>query len=307
MTHPADEPIVVAVIPTFRAPEELRGHVDDVLAQVRSVVLVDDGTASTHALGIDDPRVMVIELPENGGIARALNVGFAAARESGATHVLTLDQDSWIPEGYVRRALLELDEALARGEHAVGAVPSSAGGTGVVLDRDGHPFDPIQAGQVVRLDVYDRVGPFDESLFIDAVDSEYTLRAWHEGFRYLLVPGADIGHELGTLVPITVFGRHLTLGGRPRHLLYHAPFRTYYMVRNSVVLSRRYGQERPSWTWRRTRLLSSMILGGLLVAGDRRAQLLALRHGIRDGRAGIGGRIPDELMSRLSRLGRKAR
>jgi rhamnosyltransferase len=175
------------------------------------------------------------------------------------------------------------------------------------MDRDGHPFDPIQAGQVVRLDVFDRVGPFDESLFIDAVDSEYTLRAWRAGYRYVLVPDSDIGHELGTLVPLMFLGRHLVLGGRPRHLLYHAPFRTYYMVRNSVVLSRRYGRERASWTWRRTRLLSSMIIGGLLVAGDRRAQLVALYRGIRDGRAGIGGRIPADLMARLTRLGRNAR
>ena len=306
MTDTPIEAVVIAVIPTFRAPEGLRGHVSDVLTQVRSVVLVDDGTASTVALGFEDPRVHVIELPENGGIAKALNVGFTAARDAGATHVLTLDQDSWIPDGYVRRALAELDSALTRGKRPVGAVPSSAGGTGVLLDHDGHPFDPIQAGQLVRLEAYDRVGPFDESLFIDAVDSEYTLRAWREGFRYVLVPDTDIGHELGTLVPLTVFGRPLVLGGRARHLLYHAPFRTYYMVRNSVILSRRFGRERTMWTWRRTRLLSSMIIGGLLVAGDRRAQLLALRHGIRDGRADVGGRIPASLVSRLNRLGRKA-
>ncbi|MDQ0647753.1 rhamnosyltransferase [Microbacterium natoriense] len=305
MTPTTSAPVVIAVIPTFRPPDALRDHVSDLLTQVHSVVLVDDGTASTNGLGIDDQRVEVIELPENGGIARALNVGITAARASGATHVLTLDQDSWIPEGYVERSLAVLSEALRRGEEPVGAVPSSAGGTGVVLDRDGRPFDPIQAGQVVRLEVFDRVGPFEEALFIDAVDSEYTLRAWQGGFRYVLVPGTDIGHELGTLVPLTIFGRQLVLGGRPRHLLYHAPFRTYYMVRNSVILSRRYGRERRSWTWRRTRLLSSMIFGGLLIPGDRAAQLLALRRGIRDGRAGITGRIPDELMSSLARLGRK--
>lgn len=306
MMHPTGES-VVAVIPTFRAPSELREHVMALLSQVQAVVLVDDGTASTQTLGISDPRVTVIELPDNGGIARALNVGFATAREAGATHVLTLDQDSWIPDDYIDHALLALKSAASRGEQTVGAAPSSAGGTGVVLDRDGHPFDPIQAGQLMRLDVFERVGPFDESLFIDAVDSEYTLRAWHGGYRYVLVPGADIGHELGTLVPLTIFGRHLTLGGRPRHLLYHAPFRTYYMVRNSVVLSRRYGRERPAWTLRRTRLLSSMIIGGLLVAGDRRAQLLALYRGIRDGRAGIGGRIPDDLLTRMNSLGRTPR
>ncbi|UGS28089.1 glycosyltransferase [Microbacterium resistens] len=305
MTQSTTDVVVSAVIPTFRAPEALRERVPELLAQVQTVILVDDGTATTSALGIDDPRVEVIELPENGGIARALNVGFDAARTRGATHVLTLDQDSWIPEGYVERALRALSDAIRRGEEPVGAVPSSAGGTRVVLDREGVPFDPIQAGQLVRMDVFDRLGGFDETLFIDAVDSEYTLRAWQHGSRYVLVPDSDIGHELGTLVPLTVFGRRLVLGGRPRHLLYHAPFRTYYMVRNSVVLARRYGRERRAWTRRRTRLLTSMILGGLLVAGDRRAQLLALREGIRDGRAGVGGRIPDELMTRLRRLGRK--
>ncbi|WP_144877211.1 glycosyltransferase [Microbacterium sp. 1.5R] len=304
--HPGGS-TVVAVIPTFRAPDELPERVRALLTQVSAVVLVDDGTASTAPLGIAGPLVDVVELPENGGIAHALNVGISVARDRGATHVLTLDQDSWIPEGYVGRALAVLAEAAARGERTIGAAPASAGGTGVILDSVGRPFDPIQAGQVVQLDVFDRVGPFDETLFIDAVDSEYTLRAWREGYRYVLIPDTDIGHELGTLVPLTIFGRQLVLGGRARHLLYHAPFRTYYMVRNSVIIAREYGRERPAWTRRRTRLLTTMILGGLLVAGDRRAQLVALARGIRDGRAGIGGRITDGLQARLRRLGRETR
>ncbi|WCM56348.1 glycosyltransferase [Microbacterium sp. EF45047] len=305
MTDPAGRAVVAAVIPTFHAPEALRDRVDRLLEQVDLVVLVDDGTATTSTLGFEDPRVRVVELEDNSGIAHALNVGIDLAHEYGASHVLTLDQDSWVPDGYVSAAMEALAGSIAAGENPVGAVPESAGGHAVLIDADGHPFDPIQAGQVLRMEAWKRLGPFEESLFIDAVDTEYTLRAWRSGSRYVLIPHTDIGHELGTLVPFTVFGRQLVLRGRRRHLLYHSPFRTYYMVRNSVILHRRYARERRRWMWRRNRKLASMILGGFLVAGDRRAQFLALREGFRDGRREVGGRIRSDLAARLALLGRK--
>ncbi|MGN8024969.1 glycosyltransferase [Microbacterium sp. 22242] len=307
-TPPVEKPAMVfAVIPTYHPSPELRDRVLALLSQVAGIVLVDDGTASTSTLGMDDKNIHIIELAENSGIAHALNVGISAAKAAGATHLLTLDQDSWVPDGYVKEALEALQVALAAGQNPAGAVPESAGGHAVLREPDGQPFDPIQAGQILRTEVFDRLGPFAEELFIDAVDSEYGLRVRASGCSYVIVPNSDIGHELGTLVPLRVFGRHLVVRGRPRHVLYHAPFRTYYIVRNSLLIRARYGKAFRAWFRKRDRKLSSMLVGGILGAPDRRAQLLALRQGFVDGRGGVTGRISPALNARLADASRRAR
>ena len=46
--------------------------------------------------------------------------------------------------------------------------------------------------------VFNIVGGFDESLFIDGVDNEWCWRAWHKcGLRSFIVEDAEIGHMLG--------------------------------------------------------------------------------------------------------------
>ncbi|KAA9152266.1 glycosyltransferase [Microbacterium lushaniae] len=289
--NPPGHERVVATIPVFRAPGDLPARVDALRQQVAAVVLVDDGSGSLPSPAFELPGVEQVALEENSGIAHALNVAVERARDLGATHVLTLDQDSTVPAGYVARMLAALRARAASGRPVAGAVPSSAGGAAVLRDMDDVPFDPIQSGQIIPVPVLDAVGPFAEELFIDAVDSDFWLRADALGYSFAVVDEAEIAHGLGELQPIRIFGRQLVLAGKPRHVLYHSPFRTYYMVRNSTVLNRRYAHHRPKWMRRRSRKMFEMVAGCIILAGDRRSQLRAVRAGRRDARRGVLGKI----------------
>ncbi len=279
-----------AVIPVFHAPEGLAERVGAIAEQVDLVVLVDDGSQSLHSLALASAHVLTIELEENQGIGSALNTGVDRARVEGATHVLTLDQDSSIPVGYVAELLRILDASTSTGMR-VGAVVPEYIQTQRVLVRDGFAFDPIQSGQLVPLSVIDEIGPFRAEFFIDAVDSEFTVRAEEYGYRFVIAPDARIGHALGDLVPLMVWGRQVVVAGKPRHVLYHSPFRTYYMVRNSVVLIREHGARRRAWMSIRTWKMAEMVIGCVLLSPDRGAQWRALSRGMRDGLAGVSGRI----------------
>ncbi|WP_294981352.1 glycosyltransferase [uncultured Microbacterium sp.] len=284
---------VIAVIPVFHAPPALAARVTALREQVDAVVLVDDGTHSTAALGLELPSLHIVEIAENSGIGNALNEGVQRARELGATHVLTLDQDSSAPAGYVEGALRILAASAASGVEVAAVVPEFVGGQRVLL-RDGFAFDPIQAGQLIPISVLDEVGPYRSDLFIDAVDSEFSIRAEEHGLRFVVAAGAQIAHELGELVPLTVFGRHLVIAGKPRHVLYHAPFRTYYMVRNSTILVRVFGRRRRRWMLFRTRKMAEMVVGCVVLSPDRGAQWRAAVAGLSDGLRGVTGRVSEE-------------
>jgi rhamnosyltransferase len=288
---------VVAVIPVYRAPDDLPDRVRRLATQVSHVVLVDDGSGSLPLAGVD---VEQIPLANNDGIAHALNIGIERARQLGATRVLTLDQDSAVPEGYVDELSRVIRSAEGRGVKVAAAVPAAAGGAKVLRTGDrmtAAPFDPIQSGQLLPVSTLDDVGPFAEDLFIDAVDSDFWLRADLRGYSFVVAESAEIEHGLGELRPVRVFGRHLVLGGRPRHVLYHSPFRTYYMVRNSALLHRRYGKSRRSWIRLRRRKMTEMVLGCIALSDDRGAQLRAVRAGFRDARRGALGKISRETLA----------
>jgi rhamnosyltransferase len=292
---------VIAVITVFNAPDDLQRRSVSLLEQLDGVVLVDDGSNSIGDL----PSVEGVErilLPENRGIAHALNVGVRRARERGATHLLLLDQDSEPPAGYVDLLMTRL----ASSDVPAVAVPEEVGDAPILRDRHtGEAFDPIQSGQLLPIEVYDRVGEFAERYFIDAVDSEFRVRAGSLGVPFLPVAGASLAHSLGDLVPLSVFGRPLRLRGRTRHVLYHAPFRTYYMVRNSVALWREQAPGHRRWMMRRSWKLAEMVVGCALLAPDAPDQVRAIVAGLADAVRNRSGRIPTATLHRVSRRRRR--
>lgn len=293
------EPVIIGIVSAYRAPGDLGGRLQALLRQLDRVIVVDDGSHSTAHLRELDPRIDVIELDVNAGIAAALNAGIARARTYAATHVVTLDQDSALAEGYVKDAAAHLDRLIQDGLRPAAVVPETFGSTRVVTDRRGVPLDPIQSGQLVPMSVFDQAGGFLDNLFIDSVDTEFTLRARSHGYEFFILPGSTLDHALGDQTPIRVFGRHLVVFGKPRHLNYHAPFRTYYIVRNGFALWRLHRRGNLSWLLRRTAAMVWAVTLSSALSPDRSAQFRAVRFGLRDAFRGRLGKIPAKDAARL--------
>lgn len=295
-------PGTIAVVSAYHPPADLGARLEALLSQVERVVVVDDGSSSARDLAFSNDRIELIELPANRGIAGALNIGIRRAEQLGATQVLVLDQDSVVPEGYVATCHADLRDAQDRGLRVAAVVPATVEGHVIsTIGVGDRPLDPIQSGQLLALSAVASIGPFDERLVIDAVDSEYTLRARRAGYELLTVPGADLGHSLGELSPLIVFGRHRSILGRPRYWRYHAPFRTYYMVRNGLALWRMHRRGNVVWLVRRTAYLVMDVTCTSIASPDRGAQFTAIRHALRDTLRRRLGRIPDDTLAAIER------
>lgn len=291
----------VAVITAFRAPADLAARALSLADQVEKVVIVDDGSQSLAALGLTDPRIDLLELPGNVGIAAALNRGIERAREFEATHIVTLDQDSALPAGYVAEAIEMLERLTAAGESPAAVVPARFGEFGAAsTGSPDHPHDPIQSGQVLPVAVFDAIGGFEEPLFIDAVDTEFTLRARSAGYEFWILPESRLDHSLGEQNPIIVFDKHLSVFGKKRHHYYHAPFRTYYAMRNGLALWRLHPRGHFLWLARRTAGLFWASFLAVALSHDRRAQFRAVRHGFADGMKMRLGPIPERTLAAIS-------
>jgi rhamnosyltransferase len=221
---------VLAVVVSFNGVATLRETVEALRPQVGEVCVVDNGSdaASAELLnGLERlPGVSVVRLGNNRGIGAALNVGVRRARETGRPWLLTMDQDSVVDGGMIAayRAALGQDPGLVSLTPQVGGAPSVG------------PTEPvgsaITSGNLVRVSVCEEVGGYDESLFIDAVDFDFSLRLRRAGYRIARVPAAAMHHQLG----------------EPRHVppllrgVYseHSPRRRYYISRNILYMAQRH-------------------------------------------------------------------
>ncbi|MCR5978976.1 glycosyltransferase [Gordonia jinghuaiqii] len=311
----------VAVIAAFEPSRELLESVEITLQQTDSVIIVDDGSPSLAASPQGAVRTVldecaaagatVLENPTNQGIAHALNRGVREALARGADTVLTLDQDTHLGPDYVRRAVDHL--ALAASLGVTDAMASPA-----FINDDVAPFwfaekgltlafEPLQSGLVISRGLFEKIGLFDEDLFIDCVETEFYLRARAAGGSALIVPGNRIRHSLGrsaTWTPPRPL-RWMLRGrgaGAAIEFTEDAPFRHYYIARNRSVMYRRYARTEPLWT--SASIAKDVIARGraMLIGTDRLSRVYLTAAGLRAAAKGETGRIPERTLQRAARL-----
>jgi rhamnosyltransferase len=243
--------------------------------------VVDDGSPDPVGRVID-PSAQVIRHDTNRGIAAGLNTGVHAALDSaGVRAVVTVDQDSEVPEGYVSSLMSTWAQAEEAGVRVGLVAPEHV--SGLPDQRTGRV--PVQSGLLIPAATLRRVGDFDESLVIDGVDDDFALRCLDAGLALVVAEGTHLGHRLGKSHDVTIAGRTITLTRS-------APFRYYYLTRNRIRLVRRHGRRHPWWSMRQL-LGAGRHLGLVLVFGPGRAdRLREAWRGTRDGLRGVQDGAP---------------
>src|SRR5574338_431740 len=255
--------VVVTYHPDVAVLERL---LRELLRQVAWVVVVDNGSRIAiqewlEMVFANDQRIEAVCLGSNFGIAAAQNKGIQRARQARADYVILFDQDSEPAPDMVSRLLSAAKQKLAQGVELGAVAPAYADSEAGILSG------------------FVRVG-----LFIDHVDTEWCFRVKAKGYRLFGVCSARMIHSLGNR-------RSRVWLFRWRSVPYHSPFRYYYMFRNSVLLQRRaYLPSR----WKQAdlfRCLRAMLFFGAF-SSQRGACLLMMLRGLRDGLAGVIGKMP---------------
>jgi rhamnosyltransferase len=295
----AGRPPVWAVIVSFNPDDTIVESVARLGRQVDGIVVVDNGSAAPgrgllEACARVAPVVAIIWNPENLGIARALNQGVAAARQSGAQWVLTLDDDSLIEDGYVAQ-MLETYDRCRRTNPArkIGILapryvykdkpaglaanpPAAAGGFRWLREA-------ITSGNLVRADVFAEVGPYRDELFIDYVDFEFCLRIRRSGYGILEADRAVLRHAMGSI-------RTTTILGIPVVYTTYSPVRRYYKTRNRVWCWKTFAVSNPAWVGQDVLLFVWEVAKIILTENALARQLRSVARGMADGLGNRTGR-----------------
>ena len=146
--------------------------------------------------------------------------------------------------------------------------------------RKGEILSAMTSGSMTPLTVFDQLGTFNESLFIDYVDVEFCLRIRRAGYCIVESPKAKLHHSLGRISGHRLLGHWFASTN-------HSAARRYYITRNRLwVLGKFIGD----WAWSRkeARALITETIKLLLVEGDRLKKLKSITLGTLDA---AGGRL----------------
>ena len=237
------------------------------------VIIVDNHSteiATLRQVAATSDKIHLIENDDNTGIAHALNQIFLHARQEGCEWVLTLDQDSVLQPNI----LVEYECYTSQADIGIVCPRIEDRNMGRQYARSDHGTEYIEqcitAGNLVRIEAWDKVGGFCEELFIDGVDFDFCLRIRQGGYRILRTNNVFLTQEVG-------HGRAIAL---PFHhqisILNHSPLRLYYMVRNYLYIGRKYHQ---LWFWSVD--LSKLFLIVILFEHNRRQKLRYMLLGVR--------------------------
>lgn len=239
---------VCAIVVSFHPSFDIVENIERLRAEFRRAIVVDntcDGESEgvlQHLERIDG--CSVIRNCKNLGIAAALNIGIRHALSGGVEWVFLFDQDSRICDGYLRAMLSTYRDVPDDRKVGILFPRYEDSRTEAVLPihrtSNGDVFTCMTSGSMIHANTLQRFGLFDERLFIDYVDVEYSLRLRGAGLKIVPSEKAILMHSLGRISGHAV-------GGKKIFVTNHSAKRRYYITRNRLVVMKRYLRQDSEW------------------------------------------------------------
>jgi len=290
-------PPVSAVVVTYQPDVLVLDNLRRLLRQIPAVIVVDNGSVGESAKVVEAAGNLAgIHLIRNGanlGIATALNVGIRHALQAGFRWVATFDQDSTIPDLYLADMFRAYNASPA--ETKVGMIvpgkcspQATLPGPAIVAENSlySYTLTAITSGSLVKAEAFPAAGLFDERLFIDFVDVDFCLRLREQGFRVLIAKAVTLAHELGDKQTCKRLGIRLSFRT-------HAVWRHYYIMRNRVLLYRRFFRVFPLWALFDAGLIMFDFAKMICLEDQTAFRLQTSVKGLADGLRGRTGRHVD--------------
>jgi rhamnosyltransferase len=202
-------------------------------SQLNKLYVFDNSSSSSMEVTKDlaDLKIPVefITTGTNEGISKRLNEAAHKAIQEGYDFLLTMDQDSSFELGVLEQYLQLVDDYDKDkvAQFGVNCDPKHIPISAIPFNAD----SLITSGTILNLAIFQKLGNFDEKLFIDFVDVEYSLRASYMGYQNVIFTNIIMKHAIGYLK----LGRSFKNFKKTLRIL-HTPIRVYYIIRNGLYL-----------------------------------------------------------------------
>jgi rhamnosyltransferase len=221
-------------------------HLNKTFASLKgfNIILVDNSCnvgieKKLQSLGSQNSNLKCVFMKNNNGIANAFNQAAMTAMNQKSKYILFLDQDTEIEDSKYLNKLVEEYHSI-NDSHKIGL------GCSFINAQTAKPYflkyklftrkyyansgvvevdSLITSGMLVDLEKFIQSGMFDETLFMDFVDMEWSQRVKHLGYKIYGTFNIKLFHPIGQTFKL--LNQSFPL---------HSPLRTKFMVKNLVIL-----------------------------------------------------------------------
>ena len=288
---------IAAIVVTYNPDEGLNKSTKSLIKQVDSIIMVDNGSNDEGKEIINKiknkygEKIEVIFNEENLGIATALNKGVKYALNNDYKWILTMDQDSCAEENMVK-IMLETYYAIDENERKdiLSLFPTFIDRGIESLDKNNENVKyeyvdaEITSGNLLKEEIFEKAGFFDDSLFIDMVDTDYCMRLNELGIKMIRISGAILNHSIGNSKQVKkLFGTFNTSN--------HSATRRYYMTRNRFYTWNKYKNLNSFTLNRDKKLFKKEFVKIILGEDDKLNKVKMVLKGYKDYKNGVRGKL----------------
>lgn len=241
---------VCCVIVTYNIGTSFYNCFNSIVNQVDKIVIVDNGSDKETLSVLKDlnknKKTHVIYNNSNLGIATALNKGIYYAIEKQYNWILTMDNDSEATKNMVN-SMLRWFENSENKENVVSIFPEyiekstiknrSECESKLIENNFEEIYFDNTSGNLIKAEIFNKIGKFNEDFFIDSVDHDFCLRIKQAGYRLVKVKGVKLLHSLGNTEIIKI-------GKKDIYCSNHSALRRYYINRNRHFMKDIYSDEK---------------------------------------------------------------
>lgn len=202
------------------------------------------------------PNVIYVDGNGNQGLAKPINQIAEKAMMMGYEWLITFDQDSVAEKGMLKKMIGYAESC--KDTSKIGIICPAVSKKVVKFEK---AYSKIsynkwiqQSGAMHNLKVLEKVGNYDEKLFIDQVDYEYCVRILSKGYKIVKVNDAILYHNVED--DNTQFIRK---HGRPLYVNKYSSKRYYYCVRNILYCTEKYKKINKQYYESQRRNLGSLL------------------------------------------------
>lgn len=215
----------------------LEENICNICMQVNKLILIDNSSKNIDEINkllTKFTDIVLVKNKENKGIAYALNQIGKISNDENADWFLTIDQDSICDKKLISE-YVKFVNVKGVGQITCNIVDRSFGNEGKYIETKYEEIEYcITSGTLVNVEAYNICGGFDERLFIDKVDWDFSLSLKENGYKTIKIAFNGLIHEIGEKAKIITIGTHT-------HTIFnHSSIRRYYIARNAIYCAKKH-------------------------------------------------------------------
>lgn len=231
----------------------LKRNIDAIYKNTDQIVIADNNSNNIKEIVMlitNYEKVKLLELEKNYGIAYALNKIVEEAKNKGFDWVMLLDQDSecdknifikynnFLLEHYNKKIALLTPYIIDINKMTIDDYSL------LKLPEYSKVSFAITSASLINIDIYEKIGKFDNQLFIDCVDMDYSKRLELNGYEQIRINNTYLLQQVGNAEKTKILRIHKDNAGNvtimPYYRTNHSLMRQYYIARNNIIMIKRY-------------------------------------------------------------------